>query len=86
MQIIYMVQQCPFDNIIFDNCIKLEGILNNPDDSEIGYYIECDLKNPDNIKEKTKYFPFAPEIKFSPQEQNQWLYERNLNEIVVHTM
>ena len=38
----------------------LEDIKNTPDDSDIGYFIEVDLKYPDNIKEKTKKFPFAP--------------------------
>ena len=41
----------------------LEEILNTPDDSEIGYFLEVDLKYPDNIKEKTKNFPFCPENK-----------------------
>ena len=41
----------------------LEEILNTPDGSEIGYFLEVDLKYPDNIKEKTKYFPFCPENK-----------------------
>ena len=42
---------------------KLEEILNTLDDSFIGYFIEVDLKYPDNIKEKTKNFPFCPESK-----------------------
>ena len=42
---------------------KLEEILITPDDSEIGYFIEVHLKYPDNIKEKTKHFPFCPENK-----------------------
>ena len=37
-----------------------QKILNSPDDSDIGYFIGVDLKYPDNIKEKTKNFPFAP--------------------------
>ena len=41
----------------------LEEILNTPDDSEIGYFLEVDLKYPDNLKQKTKYFPFCPENK-----------------------
>ena len=41
----------------------LDKILNTPDDSEIGYFLEVDLKYPDNIKQKTKYFPFCPENK-----------------------
>ena len=31
----------------------LEEILNTPDGSDIGYFVEVDLKYPDNIKEKT---------------------------------
>ena len=41
----------------------LEEILNTPDDSDIGYFLENDLMYPDNIKEKTKNFPFCPENK-----------------------
>ena len=40
----------------------LEEILNTPDDSDIGYFIEVDLRYPDNIK-KTKNFPVCPENK-----------------------
>ena len=42
---------------------KLEEILNTPDDNDIGYFVEVDLKSPDNIKEKTGNFHFCPEIK-----------------------
>ena len=55
-----MSQPLPFDEIKFDKNITLEKISNTPDDSDIGYFIEVDLKYPDNIKEKTKKFPFAP--------------------------
>ena len=55
-----MSESIPYDEIEFDNNVELEDILNTPDDSDIGYFIEVDLKHPDNIKEKTKHFPFAP--------------------------
>ena len=42
---------------------KLEETLKTPDDSDIGYFIEVDLIYPDNIKKKTKKFPFCPENK-----------------------
>ena len=42
---------------------KLEEILNTPDDSDIGYFVEVDLKYPDNIKEKTKIPRFAQRIR-----------------------
>ena len=38
-------------------------ILNTPDDADIGYFLEIDLKYPDDMKQKTKYFPFCPENK-----------------------
>ena len=41
----------------------LEEMLKTPDDSDIGYFSEVDLKYPDEIKEKTKNFPFCPENK-----------------------
>ena len=55
-----MSEPLPYDEIKFDNIVKLEDILNTPDDSDIGYFVEVDLKYPDDIKEKTKKFPFAP--------------------------
>ena len=42
---------------------ELEEILKTPDDSDIGYIVEVDLKYPDIIKGKAKNFPFCPEIK-----------------------
>ena len=47
----------------------LEEILNTPDDSDIGYFVEADLRYPDNIKEKTKNFPFCPENKVISKEK-----------------
>ena len=51
----------PYGEIKFDKSVKLKYILKIPDDSDIGYFIEVDIKNPDDIKQKTKNFPFAPE-------------------------
>ena len=55
-----MSQALPYDEIKFDKNVKFEDILNSPDDSVVGYFIEVDIKHPDNIKQKTKHFPFAP--------------------------
>ena len=41
----------------------LEEILNTQEDGDIGFFVEVDLRYPDNIKEKTKNFPFYPENK-----------------------
>ena len=71
-----MSQPLPYDEIKFDNNIKLEDILNTPDDSDIGYFIEIDLTYPDNIKEKTKNFPFAPvNKKINPDNFNDYMNE-----------
>ena len=55
-----MSQPLPFGEIKFDKNVELEEILNTPDDSNIGYFVEVDLKYPDNTRQKTKFFPFAP--------------------------
>ena len=55
-----MSEPLPYDEIKFDRDIKSEDILNTTDDTGIGYFIEVDLKYPDNIKAKTKHVPFAP--------------------------
>ena len=57
-----MSQQLPLDEIKMDRNGKLEDILNTPADSDISYFFEVDLKNPENI-EKTKKFPLCPENK-----------------------
>ena len=64
-----MIQPLPYEEIemwhgdpaLYMNW--LEAILNTPDDSDIGYFIEADLNYPDDIKEETKNFPFCPENK-----------------------
>ena len=58
-----MSEYLPYDEIKFENNVKLEAILNTPDDNDIGYFIEVDLKYLDNVKEKIEIFPFAPENK-----------------------
>ena len=59
-----MSQSLPYDNIKFETeNICIEEILNTPDDSDIGYFLEVDLEYPHNIRQKTKHFPFAPENK-----------------------
>ena len=41
----------------------LDEILNTPDDSDIGYFLEVDLKYPDDIIEKADIFHFVQRIK-----------------------
>ena len=66
-----MIQSLPYDEIEmwhghpdrYKNWLK--EIVNTPDDSDIGDFVEVDLKYPDNIKEKTKNFPFCPKKSYS---------------------
>ena len=55
-----MSEYLPYDEKKFDRIVKLEDILSTPDNSNNGYFTEVDLKYPDNIKQKTKHFPFVP--------------------------
>ena len=55
-----MSEPLPYDEIKFDNNVKLEDLIKTPDDSDIGYFIEVDINYSDNITEKTKFFRFAP--------------------------
>ena len=78
-----MSQYLPYDEIKFDNNIKLEDILNTPDDSDIGYFLEVDLTYPNNIKEKTKNFPFAPvNKKINPDDFNDYMKEIRLDNYI----
>ena len=40
--------------------VCLNEILNTLENSDMGFFIEVDSKYPDNLKYKTKKFPFAP--------------------------
>ena len=71
-----MSQPLPYDEIEFDNSVELEGILNTPDDSDIGYFVEINLTDPDSIKQKTKNFSFAPmNKKINPVNFNDYMKE-----------
>ena len=85
-----MIQPIPFDEVemwhghldLYMN--KLQEIINTPDESDIGYLIEVDLKHPDNIKGKTKNFPFAPEKKIIHKDEykdNEYMKQKNLRKI-----
>ena len=70
-----MSQLLPFDEIEVWHGDRdkywnwLDEVSNTPDGADIGYFLEVDLKYPDNIKEKTKNFPFCPENKYIPKEK-----------------
>ena len=69
-----MSQPLLYDETKFNKNVKLENILNTPNDSDIGYFIEIVLKYTDNMKEKTKPFPFAPvNKKIIPDDFNDYM-------------
>ena len=55
-----MNENLPNNEIKFDKNVEVEDILNTPDDSNTGFFLEAALKYTDNIKEKTKKFPSPP--------------------------
>ena len=75
-----MSQMLPYDEIELSHGHPdkywnwLEEILNTPDDSDNGYFLKIDLKYPDDIKGKTKNFPFCPENKkIDPDKYNDYM-------------
>ena len=58
-----MSQPLPFDKNKFERNVCTEDILNTPDNSDIGFLLEVDLRYHDIIRQKTKHFLFAPENK-----------------------
>ena len=53
-----MIEFLPIDEINFVKNVTLEGILNTHVDWDIAYFIELDLKYPDETQEKPNCFPF----------------------------
>ena len=71
-----MSEPLPYDEIKFDNSVKLEDILNTRDDNDNGYFFEVDLNYPDNTKEQSKNFPFAPvNEKINPDDFSEYMKE-----------
>ena len=68
-----MSEYIPYDEIKFDRKVILEDILKAPDYSDNGYFIDIDLKCPDNIKEQTRNLPFAPVNKKSPDKFSDYM-------------
>ena len=53
----------------------VEDLLQKPDDFEIGFFIECDLEFPQDIKEKSENFPLC----FYQVEANCELFSEYMN-------
>ena len=77
-----MSESLPYDEIKFDKNINLEDIKKTPDGNDNGYFVEVDINYPDEIKEKTKYFPIAPEKKNNPDNFTPYV---NKNRPVIYT-
>ena len=71
-----MSQHLPYDSIEINNNIKIEEVLETPDENEWGYIVECDLIFPKEIHNKLKEYPPAPEI-LTPKEE--WMSDFQLD-------
>ena len=47
-----MSESLPYDEIKIVKKVYLEDIINTPDASDVVFFVDCDFKYPDNIKEK----------------------------------
>ena len=56
-----MSQQLPAYDIKLTTDIKFDFILNSPDNCDIDYIVECDLKFPKHVHDQFKQFPPCPE-------------------------
>ena len=56
-----MSQSLPYKDLKFDTEVSLTEILETPDDSNKGYFIECDLHFPEHLHAKFKEYPRCPE-------------------------
>ena len=56
-----MSQPLPYDEIEFDRIVNLDDILNIPNESHIGYFVDVDLSYSDDLQDKLKKLPFCPE-------------------------
>ena len=55
-----MSEPLPYDEVKFDNNVKLEDVLNTTDDNDIGYFVEVNLSYPDNIKNRKQKISHLP--------------------------
>ena len=74
MQIIFMDRQPlrtgEFEQLLFPDNYSQEQVVEDlseiPDDNEYGFFIECDLKYPAEIKEKTEFSALSLSNKSRP--------------------
>ena len=63
----------------------IEDLLQIPDDNENGFFIECEVYYPEDIKEKTENFPFCPyKTKADPELFSSYInsisYQKTINQ------
>ncbi|KAK5640735.1 hypothetical protein RI129_009282 [Pyrocoelia pectoralis] len=61
----------PYGEFSFVDELNIDSILNNPDDSDIGYIIDCDLDYPPELHESHSDLPLAPEHMTPPSSNSK---------------
>lgn len=61
----------PYGEFSFVDQPDIECILSNPDDSDIGYIIDCDLDYPTELHESHSDLPLAPEHMIPPNSKSK---------------
>ena len=54
-----MTQPIPY-KLLDEVDLKLEDILNQPNDAEVGYFVKCDIHVPNELHPKFKQYPLCP--------------------------
>jgi hypothetical protein len=75
-----MSQSLPYTAPEFEQNVKLDDVLKTPDNSKIGYIVECDLSFPVELHDKFKEFPPCPE-NLLPELNNFSDYQKMVGEI-----
>ena len=56
-----MQKMMPLGNYKWNSVITLDQILGTPEDSNVGYFVEVDLKYPQHLHDSHNGLPLAPE-------------------------
>ncbi|KAK5637821.1 hypothetical protein RI129_000195 [Pyrocoelia pectoralis] len=67
-----MCEALPYADFSFVDHFEALDILNHPDDSDVGYIVECDLDYPQELHESHNDLPLAPEHMIPPGSKSKF--------------
>ncbi|KAK5646714.1 hypothetical protein RI129_005178 [Pyrocoelia pectoralis] len=79
-----MEEFLPYGEFSFVDEPNIECILNNPDDSDIGYIVDCDLDYPRELHDSHSDLPLAPEHMIPPAPNLKMYLEQGLKLVKIN--